>query len=134
VPDPSGLVRRIESDFADPRLEFPGIAFRPVEEWDGGQRDEDSGDLVAISGGHSFRVSGDFGDEEAAVEIADRLQDDVIDRLGAPWPTLVLPDGREAVLEPRLSADGLAVWTTKAGYSCPVGALQTVFGALNLIK
>jgi hypothetical protein len=144
VEDPSKLVRRIEGDFAEPRLQFPGIEFRPVAEWDDvhppagpapiGEPDGDEGDLVAISGGHSFRLDGDLDDEQAAVEVASRLQDDAIDQLGAPWPTLVLSGGREAVLEPRLSPDGVGVWTTKAGYSCPVGRLQAVFGALHMIK
>jgi hypothetical protein len=144
VEDLSRLVSRIESDFADPRLQFPGVGFRPVSEWNevhppagpepAGEPDGDEGDLVAISGGHSFRVDGDLDEEQAAVEVASRLQDDAIDRLGAPWPTLVLPGGREAVLEPRLSSDGAGVWATKAGYRCPIGQLQAVFGALHLIK
>jgi hypothetical protein len=144
VEDLSRLVRRIESDFAEPRLQFPGIAFRPVSEWNevhppagpepGGEPDADDGDLVAISGGHSFRVDGDLDAEQAAVEVASRLQDDAIDQLGAPWPTLVLPDGREVVLEPELSPHRVAVWTTRTGYSCPVGELQAVFGALHMIK
>jgi|SRR4051812_44996300 alpha-beta hydrolase superfamily lysophospholipase len=132
VDDVRRLVRRIESDFADPRLEFPGIALRPVSEWD--DVHPPASDLVAISGGHSFRVDGDLDEEQAAVEVASRLQDDAIDQLGAPWPTLVLPGGREAVLEPRLSSDGAGVWATKAGYRCPIGQLQAVFGALHLIK
>jgi hypothetical protein len=144
VEDLSRLVRRIEGDFAEARLQFPGIAFRPVSEWDdvhppagpvpGGEPDGGEGDLVAISGGHSFRVDGDLDDEQAAVEVASHLQDDAIDRLGAPWPTLLLPDGREAVLEPRLSSDGVGVWSAKAGYRCPIGQLQAVFGALQMIR
>src|SRR3954471_11805705 len=126
VEDMNRLVARIESDFAEARLEFPGIAFRPASEWDEvhppagpapvGGPEGAQGDLVAISGGHSFRVGGDLDDEQAAVEVASRLQDDVMDRLGAPWPSLLLPDGREAVLEPRLGSDGVAVWAAKAGY------------------
>lgn len=137
--DLTELVRRIERDFGELRLEFPGISFRPVAEWDdvhppvgpvpAGYPGQENGDLVAISGGRSFRVGGDLDDEEAAVEVASQLQDDVIDRLGAPWPTLLLPGGGEAVLEPRLSSDRIAVWTTKAGCRCPVGQLTAVFGA-----
>lgn len=142
--DLARLVRRIESDFAEPRLEFPGIAFRPVAEWNDvhppvgpvpdGYPGDDHGDLVAISGGHSFRIIGVLDVEEVVVDVAGNLQDDAIDRLGAPWPTLVVAGGRDAVLEPRLSSDGVAVWTTKAGYRCPVGQLQVVFGALHMIK
>jgi hypothetical protein len=130
--DPTRLVHRIERDFAEPRLQFPGLAFHPVSEWDEvhpparpapvGALDGEEGDLVALSGGHSFRVDADLDDEQAAVEVASRLQDDAIDRLGAPWPILVLPDGREAVLEPQLGPDGIGVWAA-AGHRFPIGHL-----------
>jgi hypothetical protein len=140
VRDGLALVRRrIERDFAEPRLEFPGLEFRPIDEWEqvhptldpsliGASEIDD--DLVCISGGHSFRVSTDLGVEEIAVEVTSRLQDDAIDRLGAPWPRLVVPDGVTAVLEPRLSSAGVAAWTAKAGYRCPIGRLQAVFGGM----
>jgi hypothetical protein len=134
--------QRIERDFAEPRLRFPGLEFHPVAEWDqvhppvgpsstGAEEIDD--DYVCTSGGHAFRVSSDLDDEEIAVEVASRLQDDVMDRLGALWPSLVVPEGIVAVLEPRLSAEGVAVWATKAGYRCPVGRVQAVFGALRMI-
>ncbi len=137
------IQQRIERDFAEPRLRFPGLEFRPVAEWahvqppvdpspTGAEGSDD--DYVCISGGHSFRVSSDLGDEEIAVEVASQLQDDAMDQLGAPWPSLIVPDGITAVLEPQLSSDGVAVWATKAGYSCPIGRLQAVFGALHMIE
>jgi len=94
---------------------------------------DDTDDYVCVSGGHSFRVHHRLGDEEIAVEVASQLQDDAMDQLGAPWPSLIVPEGVTAVLEPRLSADGVAVWAAKAGYRCPIGRLQAVFGALRMI-
>jgi hypothetical protein len=128
VEDLERLVRRIASDFAEPRLGFPGLAFRSAAEWG----EDGADDLIAVSGGHEFRVAADLDDEQAAVEIADQLQDDAMDRLGAPWPTLLLPDGREAVLQPRLGPDGVAAWTAKTGHRCPVGQLRATFG--HMIK
>lgn len=138
------VCQRLERDFGEPRLEFPGVSLRPAIEWtdlhppvvplpDDAAAEVDT-DLVSISGGHSFRIDGRLGDEEIAVEIASRLQDDAMDRLGAPWPCLALPGGTDAVLEPRLTSDGFAVWTAKAGYRCPIGQLQAVFGALHMIR
>jgi hypothetical protein len=119
--------RRIEHDFGEPRLEFAGLAFRPIAEWSGDPHDEDH---LAVSGGHSFRVGRDEGVEQATVYVADRLQDDVVDQLWRPWPALLLPDAREAVLDPCLSEDGIAVWTTGAGYRCPIGRLHATFAPL----
>jgi len=134
--------QRIERDFTEPRLHFPGLEFRPVDDWAqvhppvdpsliGAEEIDD--DFVCISGGHSFRVSSDLGDEEITVEVASQLQDDAMDRWGALWPSLIVPEGITAVLEPRVSAEGVAVWATKAGYRCPIGRLQAVFGALGMI-
>jgi hypothetical protein len=134
--------QRIERDFAEPRLCFPGLEFRPAEEWEWVRPSVDPSliaakeiddDYVCISGGHSFRVGSDLGDEEIAVEVASQLQDDAMDRLGALWPSLIVPEGITAVLEPRLSSAGVAVWATKAGYRCPIGRLQDVFGTLHMI-
>ena len=83
--------QRIERDFAEPRLRFPGLEFRPVDKWAqvhppvdpfpiGAEEIDD--DYVCISGGHSFRVGSDLGDEEVTVEVASQLQDDPMDRRG----------------------------------------------------
>lgn len=138
------ICQRIERDFSEPRLEFPGVSLLQASEWSRvhppvaphpvDAADELDTDLVSISGGHSFRVDGRLGDEEIAVDITSRLQDDAIDRLGAPWPCLAVPAMAYAVLEPRLTSEGVAVWSAKAGYCCPIGQLQAVFGALHIIR
>jgi len=128
--DEEGLARvrrRIERDFGEPRLAFPGLAFRPIAQWSG---DPDDQDFLAISGGHEFRIDHTEGVEQTVVFVADQLRDDAIDQLWRPWPTLLLLDDREAVLEPLLSEDLIAVWTTKAGYRCPIGRLHATFGSL----
>lgn len=136
--------QRIERDFDEQRLQFPGLSIRPAREWvdihppavppPPAAAAEEDDDLVGVSGGHSFRIDSGLGDEEILVSVVSRLQDDAIDRLGEPWPALVLPDDAEAVLEPRLNAEGIAVWSTKAGYSCPIGELHAVFGVLRMIR
>jgi hypothetical protein len=70
------------------------------------------------------------GEEELAVFVAGKLQDDAMDQVWTPWPALRLPGGGVAVLEPALSPSGVGVWTCPAGYSCPIGALQAAFGHL----
>ena len=112
---------RIERDFAEPRLAFPGVAFRRGAAVD---------DLVCVSGGHEFAVDGGRGEEELAVEVADRLQDDAMDQVWTPWPALARPDGGVTVLQPRLSPSGIGVWAADAGYSCPIGTLQAIFGRM----
>jgi hypothetical protein len=130
---------RIERDFAEPRLEFPGLAFRSARGWRrahpfppelGPAPDDRATDLVCVSGGHAFSVDGELGEEELAVFVAGTVQDDAMDQVWTPWPAVELPDGRTAVLEPRLSPSGIGVWTTAAGYSCPIGTLLATFGHL----
>jgi hypothetical protein len=152
----AAVIRRVERDFSDPRLHFPGIGFLPATEWlrlypeaptastsSGGGASGGSAvptteyrpsDLVCVSGGHSFLVDGAAGDEAMLVAVVSTLQDDAMDQLAAPWPALQLPDGTlVGVLEPQCSPNGIAVWATGSGYACPIGELQAVFGALSLI-
>lgn len=137
------LCRRVERDFTDPRLHFPEIRLIPASEWPGvhppsnpppGETSayQDT-DLVCVSGGHSFLIDGSLDDETLVASIASSLQDDAIDALGAPWPSLQVGGVFRGVLEPEITSHGVAVWATQTGFSCPVGELHATFGVGTLI-
>lgn len=137
------LRRRVERDFGEPRLRFAGLTFLPAAQWsevhpaataahDGGSGYLET-DLVCVSGGHSFLVDGSPDAEALLVAIVSVLQDDAMDTLASPWPSIEVDGVFQGVLEPRLSPDSVAVWATRTGFSCPIGLLQTTFGAAHLI-
>jgi len=134
--------QRIDRDLGDPRLGHPGISFIRYAEWirstgtrlpAGDIRDADPDEPVCVAGGRSFPVSLRDGVEAAVVDVASALQDDVMDRLGRPWPFVNLGELGGAVLEPELDGWGMAVWASKRGIACPVGYLQSTLGALRVI-
>jgi len=87
--------QRIDRDFGGPRLGHPGVSFIRYAEWIrttgtkppvGDSADIDPDEPVCVAGGRSFPISMTDGVEAAVVTVASALQDDVMDRLGRPWP------------------------------------------------
>jgi len=102
--------QRIDRDFGDPRLGHPGVSLVRYAEWirstgtrpPSGDINIDPDEPVCVAGGRSFPVSLRDGVEAAVVDVASALQDDVIDRLGRPWPEVNVGGQAGAVLEPEL--------------------------------
>jgi hypothetical protein len=84
-------------------------------------------EVLGETAGHTFRLVVGDGGAGLAVAAAGILQDDVMDELGAPWPEVAAPGGGTTVLEPAVSASGVAEWRGTA-VRCPIGALQRTFG------
>ena len=126
--------RRVDADFAEPSLGYPGLTFISYSEWTADSDHHDCDDTpVCVAGGHSFPVSLRSGVEEAVVTIVSALQDDVMDQLNRPWPELAGP--AVVVLQPRIDDRGVAVWASNDGsVRCPVGELQSTFGVPGLLK
>ena len=126
--------RRVDADFAEPSLGYPGLTFITHSEWMADSDNDDCDDTpVCVAGGHSFPVSLRSGIEEAVVAVVSTLQDDVMDHLNRPWPEL---DGPAViVLQPRIDDHGAAVWASDDGsVRCPVGELQPRFGTRGLLR
>jgi hypothetical protein len=121
-------------DFVRKRLEadFQGMGLAQVE-----FRVEPSGDVTCVCGGHEFLLP--FDDAESACAYAAyMLQDDVIDRLGRPWPELLDPGGKfigVLVAPADAGGSGIAHWALRNDPFCAVGHLhQAVQAAGWLIK
>lgn len=137
--------RRIDRDFADPRLDYPGITFLSYREWisdsgegtSGVQRtdlasEENQDDPVCVVGGRSFPVSLREGLPSALVAVVSALQDEVMDRLNRPWPQVITP---AVVLEPVLDEEGVAVWASRdRSLRCSIGYLTSTFGAVGALR
>lgn len=102
---------------ANPSL--PAVVSEPAE----------PGELVVGFGRRWFRVTGAAARGQQAAEVMSRLQDDVIDSLGRPWPELTVTGSFSGVLEP-VEIEGQAVWRSATGFACPLGQLYPVFGHL----
>ncbi len=85
-------------------------------------------EVLGVTDSHTFRLVLGDGGAQLAVAAAGVLQDDVMDELGAPWPEVAVPGGGTAVLEPAVSASGVAEWRGTA-VRCPIGALQRTYGS-----
>jgi hypothetical protein len=85
-------------------------------------------EVLGETDSHTFRLVVGDGGAALAVAAAGVLQDDVMDELGAPWPEVALPGGGTTVLEPAVSASGVAEWQGMA-VRCPIGALQRTYGS-----
>jgi hypothetical protein len=145
------IQRRVDADFAEPSLGYPGLTFITYAEWvadpaesvpgaplpvhpdEAWSPDDDSEERpVCVAGGHSFPVSLHSGAAHALVAVASALQDDVMDHLNRPWPELVNP---AVVLQPHIDERGEAVWASDdSSVRCPIGELQSTFGAPGRIK
>ena len=85
-------------------------------------------EVLGITGNHTFRlVVGETG-ADLSVDAASILQDDVMDALGRPWPEVAVPGGGTTVLEPAVSASGVAEWRGTS-VRCPIGALLRTYGS-----
>jgi hypothetical protein len=62
-----------------------------------------------------------------AVEIASTLQEFVMDETGGPWPEVTV-DGRQVVLDPRVSPDGTPSWEGRGVNPCPFGEVASRIG------
>lgn len=91
-------------------------------EADGGALAEDEEPALACRfGGHTFAVHSDRSTAEIAVDIADQVQDDVIDDVGAAWPQC---PGHPHPMSPAIVGE-VAVWEcpSGAGVAIPIGQL-----------
>jgi hypothetical protein len=139
------IVERITADFGEVTGHRPDLVqFRNDPGWatDGvlppgrspgdPARPEDV--IVRLLGGRSeFPADLDEGGEHACWLVASRLQDDVIDALGRPWPEL--RDGEGSVLgiaEPQLEPVMLAHWAVRGDPLCAIGHLHMALGAAGL--
>ncbi len=92
-------------------------------------------DVIAVlfGGRHEFPVGLEIGVEYACYLVADRMQDNLVDELGRPWPELHGPTGRFAgVLEPRYER-ALACWALRGQPFCAVGQLAPAVPAAGFL-
>jgi len=92
-------------------------------------------DVIAVlfGGRHEFPAGLEEGAEYACHLVADRMQDNVIDELGRPWPELHDPTGGfVGVLEPRYER-ALACWALRGQPLCAVGQLAPGVAAAGLV-
>jgi hypothetical protein len=96
------------------------MLFQSPDSWDQGSSSPgDQAEAVCHLEGWSFRLSLDQPFDEALVELASKVQDNVMDRHRVAWPG---HDGQ--VLTPTLLDDGGPVWLDEAsGARWPIGAL-----------
>ena len=134
------LTRRVEADFEEITATLPGrpLVMRPDLAWADDSRVPGTTpgpeDVIAVlfDGQHEFPAGLEDGVEYACFVVADRMQDDVIDMLGRPWPELFAPSGESmGVLDPRY-AGGLALWTLRGEALCAIGQLVGAVAAAGL--
>lgn len=113
-------VRIIEFDPA--RLDEPAGTLPDATTWI--SADDPTARRLLLRVGANVTSLDELADAPAAtaVEVASYLQDFVMDELNRPWPEIRTPDGRTAVLEPRLGQAGRPEWAGR-GVVCEFGGL-----------